>query len=127
MVAYFLSVQGSLNVIRRSLMAFGRLESLPTRSVLMANPAPTSRLSAHLRPLQRNVYPAPTSLIPPAYARRVSINAAIPILYLPSSLPTRAVLRCSVSDPVLSIPGADCQRYHSCFLPSCSTAKRDAR
>ena len=56
-----------------------------------------------LVPFQKKVYPAPTSLISPTSANRVSLNAAICISYLPSSLPTRAVLRCGLSDPALSI------------------------
>ena len=74
-------------------MPFGSHESLLTRCDLMANPTPASRRSSFLRPLQKKVKPASTSLKSPTSARRVSIRAAISTFYLSSSLPTRAVLR----------------------------------
>ena len=101
-VACLLPDKGRFSVVR-SLMHFGSPESLPTRSVLMANPTPGSRISSLLRPLHKNVEPAPTSMISPTSARRFSLRAAISILYLPSSLLTRAVLRCDLSDAALSI------------------------
>ena len=103
MVACLLPDKGSLNVIRRSLMPFDNPVSFLTRSDLMAKPTPASRLSSLLRPLQKNVKPAPTYLKSPISAKRVSLRAAISIPYLPSSLPTRAVLCCGLSDPALSI------------------------
>ena len=53
MVACLLPDNGSLNVIRRSLMPFGNPVSFPKRSDLMAKPTPASRLSSVLRPLKR--------------------------------------------------------------------------
>ena len=55
MVACLLPDKGSLNVIRRSLMLFGNPVSFLTRSDLMVNPTPASRLSSLLCPLQKNV------------------------------------------------------------------------
>ena len=54
MVACLLPDNGSLNVIRRSMMPFGNPVSFPTRSDLMAKPTPASFLSSVLRPLQSN-------------------------------------------------------------------------
>ena len=71
MVACVLPDRGSLNVIKRPFMHFGNPESLSTSYVLMAKPTPASRLSSLLRPHQKKVYPAPTSLISPTSANRV--------------------------------------------------------
>ena len=76
MAACLLPDKGSLNVIRRSLMPFCILYSTPA---------------------------VPTSLISLTSAKCVSLTVAISIPYLPSSLPTTAVLGCRLSDPALSI------------------------
>ena len=123
-VGVYCQIRGSLSVIRRSVIPFGSPERLPTRSVLMSNPTPTSRLSALLCPPQNNVYPAPTSQISPISARRVSLRTAVSVLYLARSLPTRAVLRCGLSDPALSFSVRKIQARLSkaLFFASCSTA-----
>ena len=99
MVACSLPDKGSPNVMMQSLMPFGNPESFPTRSDLKAKPTPASYLSSVFRPSKKNVKPAPTSLISPTSAKRVSLRAAISIPYLPISLPSRAVLRCGLFIP----------------------------
>ena len=54
MDACLLLDKGSLSVIMRSLMPLESPESVPTMSVLMANPTPPSRLSSDLRLIQKN-------------------------------------------------------------------------
>ena len=62
---------------KASLMPFGNLESLPTRSVLMATRSASRRSSFAVRRLQMNAKPALTSLIAPTSAGQVSLRAAI--------------------------------------------------
>ena len=57
----------------------------------MEKPTPASRRSSLLRPLQKKVYPALTSVSWPSEANLVSLKAAIWMLYLLSSLATSAV------------------------------------
>ena len=102
-VACLLPDKGSLSVIRRSFMPFGSPERLLTRCDFMAKPTPASRCYSFLRPLQKKVYPAPASFKSPSSARRVSLRAAIFTLYRSSSLPSRAVVRCGLSEPALSM------------------------
>ena len=73
---------------------------LPTRPVLMANPTPASWNSSLLRSLQKNVLPAPTDL---SYFCKASLNQSCYLLYLPSSLQTKAAPGCGLFDPALSI------------------------
>ena len=128
-VACLLPVKGSLNDIRRSLMHYGIPESLPTSSVLIAQPTHASRHSSLLRQIQNQVYPAPTSEISPNSAYRVSLTAAICIPYLLISPSTRAVLHCCLSYPALSINARTFHvpMDHLCLFLFVSTAKRDPR
>ena len=56
-------------------------ESVLTSEVLTAKPTPDSRRSSALRPQQKKVYPAPGSVSWPSSAKRVSLNAAMSMLY----------------------------------------------
>ena len=73
-------------------MSFGRPESLLTRCDLTANPTSASRRAFFLRPPQKKVQPASTSLNKTLPLQGDSLRAAISTLYPSSSLPTRAII-----------------------------------
>lgn len=87
----------------RSLSPLGRLLSLLIKCDLMAKPTPASRRSSLLRPLQKNVYPALTSVSCPSSANLVSLRAAMCMLYRSSSRATSAVRLSGLSALELSM------------------------
>ena len=133
MVACLLPDKGSLGVLRRSLMPFGSPESLPTRSVLMANLTLLLLLllSSLLRPLRKNVQPAPTSLIAPTSARRVLLRAATVSLSCICQVPNQQELFYAAVYLTQHCP-SPCARSRGLLsiislFSFCSTAKRDLR
>ena len=66
--------------------------------VRIAKPTPWRRRWSARRPLQKKVYPSPTSVSEPSSASLVSQSAAMSILYLLSSAATSAVRRGGLSE-----------------------------
>ncbi|KAI8772367.1 hypothetical protein BgiBS90_026847, partial [Biomphalaria glabrata] len=101
-MCFFPFCKGSFRVMSLSLFPLGGPTSLDNIDVFMAKLTPDSRRTSVLLPLQKKVYPAPLSQSSPSSASRVSLGAAMSMLYLWSSLATSAVRLCGLSDVSLS-------------------------
>ena len=81
-VKWVLPVIGMRIVISLSMIPFGRVSCLGMRTARMAKPAPASLGSSAALPLQKKVQSAPTSARSPVAMRRVSLSAAMSVLYV---------------------------------------------
>ncbi len=93
------SQRGMRQVISRSLIPTGDSGMFWSSLLLMAKPTPCRRRVSSGRPFQKKVYPCPTSISESSPASRVSLKAAMSMLYLLSSLATRAVRLRGLSFP----------------------------
>ena len=88
---------GSLNVIRRSLMLFGNPVSFPTRSELMAKPLFSFTSTPNECLASANFFDLP-------YLCKASLTQGSYLYPISAKFSTnKAVLRCGLSDPALSI------------------------